>query len=231
MNIQHLAIIPDGNRRWARSRVLPTLEGHRRGYENFKTIAKAAYERGITYMTFWAFSTENWKRSQEEVDYLMDLLLTMLKNDRDFLIKEKIQLKVIGRKSELSQEIQEAIKETEAATAAFSDRVLQVGINYGGRAEIVDAVKSLIASGAAESQITEELIRSQLWTGNAPDPDVIVRTSGEQRLSGFLSWVGGYSELIFVENHWPAFSEDDLVFVIEEFSRRDRRFGGDGKSK
>jgi len=223
--MKHLAIILDGNRRWAREHGLPSLEGHRRGYDNAKTIGLAAFERGIEYFTVFAFSTENWKRSEEEVSYLMDLLYLALSAEVNFFHENKIRLKVIGRREGLSDKIQKAIENAERDTASYTRGQFNMCINYGGRAEVVDAVKQIIAEGHAPEDITEELITSRVWMTGTPDPDLIIRTSGEQRLSGFLTWSGVYSEILFVEKHWPAFTTDDLDAALAEYQERERRFG------
>lgn len=229
MSMKHLAIIPDGNRRWAKDEGLPSFEGHRRGYEAFKVIGEAALERGIQHMSFWAFSTENWKRTEEEVGYLMDLLLHALTKDVDFYHEKGIRLKVIGRREGLSEKILRAIESAEAKTDKNVNGQINILLNYGGQAEIVDAVKELVASGVAPEDVTEELIGKSIWLKDVPSPDLIIRTSGEQRLSGFMSWSGAYSELLFVEKHWPAFTEEDLDAAITNFEQRERRFGGDAK--
>lgn len=229
MHLKHLAIIPDGNRRWAKDRGLPSFEGHRRGYEAFKTIGEAALARGIEHMSFWAFSTENWKRSEEEVGYLMDLLLHALTKDVDYYHQKGIRLCVIGRREGLSENIVRAIDAAEAKTEKNVRGQINIMLNYGGQAEIVDAVKELIASGISPNEVTEERISKTIWMKHIPPPDLIVRTSGEQRLSGFMSWAGAYAELLFIKKHWPDFKEEDLDQVIEDFEHRERRFGGDVK--
>jgi undecaprenyl diphosphate synthase len=223
--IRHLAIIPDGNRRWARAQGLPTLEGHRRGYDNFKTIGDACLSRGIEQLTFWGFSTENWKRSQEEVGYLMDLILGAVTRDVDFYHEKHIRLRIIGRREELSQSLQDAIAAAEAKTASNTRGQVNLCVNYGGRAEMLDATKHLLASGVQPQDLTEELFETHLMMAGIPDIDLIVRTSGEQRLSGFQPWKGGYAELYFAEKHWPEFSVEDLDAAIAEFENRERRFG------
>ncbi len=223
--MKHLAIILDGNRRWAREHGLPSLEGHRRGYDNAKTIGLAALERGIEYFTVFGFSTENWKRSEEEVTYLMDLLYLALSAEVNFFHENKIRLKVIGRRGGLSEKIQRAIEDAERDTAHYTRGQFNTCINYGGRAEIVDALKKIVAEGHEPEDITEELISSKIWMAGIPDPDLIIRTSGEQRLSGFLTWSGVYSEILFIEKHWPAFTAEDLDAAIAEFEDRERRFG------
>jgi undecaprenyl diphosphate synthase len=225
MSVRHLAIILDGNRRWARSKGLPTLEGHRRGYDNVKTIGDAALERGIEHMTVFAFSTENWSRGAEEVGYLMDLLLQALTKELDFYLERDIRLKVIGRRDGLSEKLVAAVTEAETRTAGGKRGQVNLCINYGGRAEIVDAVKRLVADGLAPDAVAEDLLASNMWTAGIPDPDLIIRTSGEQRLSGFLTWSGVYSELLFVEKHWPDFTAGDLDAALAEYGKRERRFG------
>ena len=226
MALKHLAIILDGNRRWAKSKGLPTFEGHRRGYDNMKTIGLAALKRGVEQFTVFAFSTENWKRESEEVAYLMDLLELALTKEVDFYMKHDVRLKVIGRREGLSEKLVAAIEEAQMKTVRNTAGQINLCINYGGRAEIVDAVKALIVERHAAEEITEELIASKVWMQGIVDPDLIIRTSGEQRLSGFLTWSGVYSELLFVEKHWPEFDEADLDAAIAEFDRRARRFGG-----
>ncbi|MEK7105199.1 MAG: polyprenyl diphosphate synthase [Patescibacteria group bacterium] len=225
MALEHLAIILDGNRRWAKGKGLPTLEGHRRGYDNVKTIGLAALERGVKHFSVFAFSTENWKRSKEEVGYLMDLLHFALTSEVDFYMKHNVRLKVIGRREGLSDKLCQAIDEAEQKTANNTAGQINLCINYGGRAEIVDAVKQLVAEGVSADNITEELITSKTWMHDIPEPDLIIRTSGEQRLSGFLTWSGVYSELLFLEKHWPDFMVEDLEAAIAEFGDRERRFG------
>jgi len=224
-SLKHLAIIPDGNRRWARARGLPTLEGHRRGYDRFLEIGDLCLERGIEYVSFWGFSTENWKRSAEEVAYLWDLILLALTKEVDKYVDRGIRMKVIGRRSDLKQNVLDAIIRAEQKTAGGTRGQVNLCVNYGGRAEIVEAVQKIVADGRAQSEITEDLISSYLWTAGIPEPDLIVRTSGEQRLSGFQSWAGAYSELYFTQKHWPDFDEAELDLAIEEFSSRQRRFG------
>ncbi len=223
--MRHLAIILDGNRRWARAHGFPALEGHRRGYENLKTIGLCALERGVEYLSVFAFSTENWKRSQEEVGYLMELFLGALTRELDFFLKHDVRLRVVGRREGLSEKIQEAIERAQTTTAHGSRGQINVYINYGGRAEIVDGVKKLVAQGRDQQDIDEQLVGTSMWTAGIPDPDMIVRTGGEQRLSGFLTWSGVYSELKFVDTYWPDFSVEDLEECLKDFEGRQRRFG------
>ncbi len=225
--IKHLGIIMDGNRRWAKKRGLPTLEGHKKGYEKIKEAGKWCLEEGIDILTVYAFSTENWNRSKEEIGYLMKLLKRAFTKDIDFFLKEDIKLKVIGRKEELSKDLQEVIKNAEEKTSGCNSGLLNIAINYGGRAEIIDAVKNIIKKDSSPENITEELISSNIYTSGLPDVDLIIRTSGEQRLSGFLLWQSYYSELYFPKVNWPGFSRDDLNEAIDWFTGRNRRFGGD----
>ncbi len=220
--MKHLAIIMDGNRRWAKSKGFPSLEGHRRGYDNVKTIGLAALERGVEFFTVYAFSIENWKRSEEEVGYLMDLLLRALTKDLSFFIEHDVRLKVIGRREGLSEKIVTAIDDAEQKTSHGKAGQINLCVNYGGRAEIIDGVKKVIENG---QEVTEENVSSAIWGSDMPEPDMIVRTSGEKRLSGFLTWTGVYSELKFIDKMWPDFSVEELEECIEEFGRRQRRFG------
>lgn len=225
MALRHLAIILDGNRRWAKAHGLPTLEGHRRGYDNVKTIGLACLDRDISHLTVFAFSTENWTRSTEEVGYLMDLLLTALTKEVDFYMSHGIRLRIVGGRQGLSEKLIAAIDAAEEKTASGTAGQLNLCINYGGRAEIVDAARRLVAEGKKAEEITEESLGAAMWTSGLPDPDLVIRTSGEQRLSGFLTWSGVYSEILFIEKHWPDFNETDLDAAIEEYAKRERRFG------
>ncbi len=220
--MKHLAIIIDGNRRWAKDNGLPSLEGHRRGYDNVKTIGLAALERGVEFFSVFAFSTENWKRSEEEVGYLMGLLLKALTNDLDFFLEHDVRLKVVGRREGLSEKIIKAIDKAESTTVHGAAGQMNLCVNYGGRAEIIDGVKKMIEDG---QDVSEESLSRALWTKDIPDPDMIVRTSGERRLSGFYTWGGVYSELKFVDKMWPEFTMDDLDECLVDFKNRQRRFG------
>lgn len=220
---EHLAIIIDGNRRWAKKRGMPTLEGHRRGENNIKKIGELAWKKGVKILTVFAFSTENWNRSKPEVEYLMKLLeLAFMKKTVDHYHKMGIQIRVIGQKDRLSKSIQDRIKKAEDLTKNNKKGLLNLAISYGGRQEILYAVeKSMKENG----HVTEELIRKNLWTGEISDPDLIIRSGGEKRLSNFLTWQSVYSELYFSDKYWPDFSEADLIEVFENYSARERRFG------
>lgn len=215
----------DGNRRWARGMGLPIFEGHRRGYNKMKEVVDWCLGHGIREMTMFAFSTENWNRSKEEVDYLMGLLHFALTKELDEFKRRGIRLKIIGRREGLPQNVASAIPEAEKATAENKNGTLYIAINYGGRAEIVDAVKKAIFSGLKAENLDEESFKKFLYAPEASDPDLIIRTSGEQRTSGFLTYQGAYSELYFTPTHWPDFGEADLSAAMRWYEGRDRRRG------
>lgn len=226
---KHIAIIMDGNGRWAKSKGLPRSAGHVKGAANIETIARAMKKRGIKYLTIYAFSTENWIRPKDEVDKLMELLEEYLTKAYKNAEKNKMRLKVIGRRDNLSEKIQKKIEEAEEATSMYDELVLQVAFNYGSRDEIVRATKA-ISNDVAEGKlnvddINEETLGSYLDTSDVPDPDLLIRTSGEERLSNYLLWQLAYSEFYFSEVPWPAFSVKNLDEAIEEFSNRNRRYG------
>lgn len=223
--VRHLGIIMDGNRRWAKQRGLPTLEGHRRGYSRLKQVGDWCLDRGVEVLTVFAFSTENWNRSKKEVNYLMRLLELGLSRDLDEMHRKNIRIAVIGRVAGLPSRLQKRIAAAVEKTKHNTKGTLQLAINYGGRAEIVDAVKKLVREARSASKITEASIAEKMYTAHQPDPDLIIRTSGEQRTSGFLAWQGVYSELYFTNKHWPDFSERDLDAALLEFKHRQRRFG------
>ncbi len=224
---EHIGFIMDGNRRWAKARGLPSVEGHRAGYEVVKKLGPWCLKRGVRVVTCYAFSTENWRRAEEEVGFLMELLMKAVVDDLGILTRDGIRLKVIGRRADLPDKLQKAIAEAEEKTGGNQAGTLQLAISYGGRDEIVRAVNGICRAERAEArqEITEEMISRHLDTAGIPDPDLIVRTSGEQRLSGFLSWQSAYSELLFIEKHWPDFSEADLDAAIGWYSSRERRLG------
>ena len=222
--IRHLGIIMDGNRRWARKRGLPTLLGHKKGYDRVLEVGKWCLDRGIGVLTVWAFSTENWNRSKEEVNYLMDLLKKALTNDVMKFHRLGIRIKILGRLKELPINLQRACHEAMKLTGKNTKGILNIGLNYGGQAEIVDAANKLIKDRV--KKVTPEVFQKYLYDPGMPSPDLIIRTSGEQRTSGFLLWESAYSELLFINHAWPEFSEKDLDNAIAEFSRRNRRFGG-----
>lgn len=228
MDISHIAIILDGNRRWAKKRGLPPQLGHKKGAEVLEKISKQADERGLKYLTVYVFSTENWKRTKTEVDYLMKLFVVYFKN----IIKDKksnIKINVLGSKSNLSDKLRNMIDEMEESTKNNTGLNLNLCFNYGGRVELIEGIKELaeeVKQGEIDiDDIDEEMVSKHLYSKNIPDPDLIIRTSGEQRLSNFLMWQGSYSELLFIDKYWPDFTIEDLEQAVEEYNNRSRRFG------
>jgi undecaprenyl diphosphate synthase len=225
----HLAIIMDGNGRWAKSRGLPRIEGHRRGADAVRTAVSCSVKYGVRYLTLYSFSSENWKRPIQEVDDLMGLLKRYLQSEIADLHKNGVRLRVIGERADLKPDIIKLIEEAESFTANNVQLDLIVALSYGGRAEITKAVRKIageVATGrVAPEDIDEAMVAAQLDTAGIPDPDIIVRTSGEQRISNFLLWQMAYTEFVFVDTLWPDFCERDYVNVISEFRRRERRFG------
>jgi len=219
---RHLGIIIDGNRRWAKERGLPTLEGHKRGFEAVKEIIKATKERGIKILTIFCFSTENWNRSKEEVGYLMNLMEKSLEDYFENFKNQDIRIQIIGQKERFSPSIQEKIARVERDTEKNKTMTVNLAMSYGGRAELVEALKNIIKKGIKPDDITEQTIKDNLWT---TDVDLVIRTGGEQRLSGFLLWQVAYSEFLFVPKYWPDFSEADLDAALADYASRQRRFG------
>jgi undecaprenyl diphosphate synthase len=224
-----IGIIMDGNRRWAKENGLPAFKGHLNGYKKLKEVITWMKEKGIKCSIYYSFSTENWKRSNEEVSYLMGLIRKAFSEEVDSLKSDGIKIKAVGDMEAFPEDIQDKIRETEEETEDNKEHTIVLAASYGGRAEILNAVNELIKKGV--NKVTEKIFSDNLWTTGIPDPDIIIRTSGEQRLSGFLPWQGVYSELFFVKNHWPAFSKADFENILEEYANRDRRYGGDGKKK
>jgi len=221
----HLGLIMDGNRRWAKEKGLRPFEGHRRGYLRLKKIAEAAFDRNVKYVSAFVFSTENWNRSKEEVAYLMDLLYWVTTVELNKLDKRNIKIVFVGTQKGLSQKILDAIKIGEEKTAHNTGGTLVLCLNYGGQQELSDAFASIIRQGIAADQVTPELINKNLYDPSLPPLDLIIRTSGEQRLSGFMLWSAAYAELKFVLKYWPAFTVADLEDALQDYSRRHRRFG------
>ena len=221
---KHIAFICDGNRRWARSRGLPTLLGHKEGVEAIKRVVRRAAEIKLENLTFFCFSTENFDRSKEEVDYLFDLFKGLTKLKKDF-IKDGYRFHHTGDRSLLSQDLLDIIDEMERDTKDGKTGTINIALAYGGRNDIVNAVKRIVREKIDPDSINEESFKNYLTTGNMPDVDLLVRTSGEQRISGFMLYNMPYAELYFVEKHWPAFKGEDLDDCIREYQRRNRRFG------
>jgi len=222
----HLAIIIDGNRRWAKKKGLSSLSGHKKGLDNIQRIGDWAKKRGVKILTLYAFSTENWKRAKREVKYLMRLLEQALseKNIKKFQQKG-IKLQVIGQKERLTKSLQGKIERAEELTKNNKEGILNLAISYGGRPEIIQAIKNIIKKKIPINRITENIVNKNLWTKDLPEPDFIIRTGGEQRLSNFLTWQSVYSELYFTKKYWPEFTEKDLDEALLNFSKRQRRFG------
>jgi len=221
----HVAIIMDGNGRWARSRGLPRLAGHRAGVENLRRIIQACVEFGIGYLTVYAFSTENWTRPPDEVQGLMRIFEDVLDRELQELYDQGVQLRHIGRLEKLSPSFKEKVLRAIERTRDNSRLVLNIAFNYGGRDEIVYAIQQILAEGVKPEEVDEEMVCSHLFTAGTPDPDLIIRTSGEVRGSNFLLWQGSYAEWYFPAVYWPDFDKEQLRLALEEFNRRDRRYG------
>ncbi len=223
---EHIAIIMDGNGRWAKKRGMPRTAGHKEGLTSAKKIVKAAAQLGIKYVTLYTFSTENWKRAQEEVGFLMSLIKSHLRAEFEFYKKNGIRIKQIGDLAGLPEDVQKEIINAEKDTEHFSGTTCILAINYGGRDEIVRAVRKIINQNKKSEEITEELISSSLDTGDIPAVDLLIRTGGEKRLSNFLLWQNAYAEFVFTDTLWPDYNEEEFCKDIEEFQKRNRRFGG-----
>lgn len=226
-DIKHIAIIMDGNRRWAKGKNLPSAFGHKKGVDALKTTMRACDDFGIKYLTVYAFSTENWNRKPEEVNFLMDLLGQTLKNELQEMHENNVVISFIGDTTQLSDNLQKILKNAVETTKNNTGVNLQIAFNYGSRAEIVKAVRE-IATKYKEgeiSEISEKTISEHLYTNNIPDPDVLIRTGGEMRISNYLLWQIAYSEFIVVQDYWPEFNKESLAACIEEYNKRNRRFG------
>ena len=226
---KHIAIIMDGNGRWAKKRGMPRTFGHKKGAENVVNITRAMKESGVKYLTLYAFSTENWQRSEDEVKALMDLLREYLDKEFKEIMDNNVKLVFIGERYMLSDDIREKIEYLEKTSKDNSDLTLCIALSYGSRHEIVNATKN-IAKAYANSEIslediTFDLISNNLYTRDIPDPDILIRTSGEQRISNYLLWQLAYTELFFTNTLWPDFNKDELMAIIEQFNNRERRYG------
>ncbi len=227
---QHVAIIMDGNGRWAQSRGLPRIEGHRRGANSVRQAIEGAIESGCKYLTLYCFSTENWKRPKLELDFLMSLLHQYLVSEREELVKQSIRLNTIGRIHELTPAIQKQLSAAEKATEGGDVLTLTLAINYGSRQEIADAMRTLAKDLKSEritiDDINDETLRRYLYTSSLPDPDLLIRTSGEFRISNFLLWQLSYSEIVILDCAWPEFSKEHFISAVQQYAQRERRFGG-----
>lgn len=226
----HVGVIMDGNGRWAQARGKPRTEGHVAGVKALRGLVESCINFGIGHLTVFSFSSENWTRPKDEISFIFGLLRRFVASDLEKLHRNNVRVRIIGSREGLDDFLRRLIAEVEATTAMNTGLNLQVAFNYGGKAEIADAVRriaSLVASGRLKAEdITEETIGRALYTAGLPDPDIIIRTSGEQRFSNFLLWQSAYSELVFVDENWPDFNEQAFLRVLEEYSGRDRRYGG-----
>jgi len=222
---KHIGLILDGNRRWAKAHGLSVAEGHRKGYANLKTISEEAFDEGVEYVSAYVFSTENWHRSAEEVKDLMKLLLWVVKHEVGNLSKHGIRLRTVGSKVRIGKALVRAIHEAEEKTKHNTRGTLLLCLDYGGQEEIVEAMKRIVADGTPAEAITPDLIGQHLYAPDVPPVDLIIRTSGEQRLSNFQLWNGAYSELMFTKTNWPDFSCEEFHAMLAEYAEKHRRFG------
>lgn len=222
---EHVAIIMDGNGRWARARGLPRIAGHRAGTENLRRIIEACIEFGIKYLTIYAFSTENWGRPADEVQGLMRIFEDVIDRELQELTDQGVQLRHIGRLDRLKPSFREKVLRALDKTKDNNTLILNIAFNYGGRDEIICAIQGMMKDGVTAEQVNDELVNRYLFTAGVPDPDLIIRTSGEQRGSNFLIWQGAYSEWYFPATYWPDFDKEELRKALEDFSRRERRYG------
>lgn len=224
-NLKHIAIIMDGNRRWAKEKNLPSAMGHKKGVDSLKNILRACNDFNIKYLTVYAFSTENWNRKKEEVEFLMNLVSVTLTNELAEMHKENVQIHFIGDLTKLSDKLQKILANAVETTKNNTGVVLQIALNYGSRDEIVHAVQKIVESGVKSDEIDEQLISENLYTAGVPDPDILIRTGGEQRISNYLLWQIAYSEIIIRSEFWPDFDKNSLKDSILEFGKRQRRYG------
>ena len=224
--LKHIAIIMDGNRRWAKKNMLPSAMGHKKGVEALKKTLKTAHKFGVKYLTLYAFSTENWNRKQEEVDFLMSLLANTIKSQLEELNQNNVKLRFIGYLKALNPTLQEILAQAVETTKNNTGVNLQIAINYGARNEIVNAIKDMMYQGVKPEDVNEELVSKFLYTSSVPDPDLLIRTGGEMRVSNYLLWQIAYCELYITKTFWPEFDEEALKNSILEFAKRQRRWGG-----
>ena len=223
--VRHLGVIMDGNRRWAKEHNLPAAAGHKKGVDALRRTVRACNDLGIKYLTVYAFSTENWKRKKEEVDFLMDLVAITLKNELDEMHKEGVKISFIGDLSRLSEKLQVVTGDAQQKTVNNTGVNLQIALNYGSRDEITNAVRKIIALSIKPEDVTPEVISHYLYTNNIPDPEILIRTGGEKRVSNYLLWQIAYSEVVVIDKYWPDFGKEDLINCINEFNSRSRRYG------
>ena len=224
-DLKHIAIIMDGNRRWAKERNLPTMIGHKKGVEALKNTLRACDDFGVKYLTVYAFSTENWNRKQDEVDYLMELVAVTLTNELAEMHSEGVQIRFIGDLTRFTDKLQKILANAVDTTKNNTGVVLQIALNYGARDELTNAIKKIISSEVKAEDVTPEVISKHLYTAGVPDPDILIRTGGEQRISNYLLWQIAYSEIIIKNEYWPEFGKNLLAESIQEFGKRQRRYG------
>ena len=224
-DLKHIAIIMDGNRRWAKEKHLPSAMGHQKGVDSLRSTMRLFDKFGIKYLTVYAFSTENWKRKKEEVEFLMGLLAKTLLNELDDMHKENVRIRFLGDLTKLSKNLVDIVKNAENKTKDNTGVNLNIAFNYGSRDEITNALKAIIQEGLKSEDITEDTISNHLYTKDIPDPDLLIRTGGEKRISNYLLWQLAYSEIYVTDAYWPEFDENELSKAIVEFEHRNRRFG------
>ena len=223
--LKHIAIIMDGNRRWAKEKFLPSVVGHQKGVDSLRNTMRLFDRFGIKYLTVYAFSTENWNRKKEEVEFLMGLLAKTLLNELDEMHQENVKIRFLGDISRLNDNLQSIVRNAENKTKNNTGVNLNIAFNYGSRDEITNAIKDIVEAGLSAEEITEETISQYLYTKDIPDPDLMIRTGGEKRISNYLLWQLAYSELYVTDAYWPDFDEKELVSAILEFEKRNRRYG------
>lgn len=223
-NLAHIAVIMDGNRRWAKERGLPSAMGHKKGVDSLKKVVRAADKFGIKYLTMYAFSTENWNRKKEEVDFLMNLLVVTMKNETKELNENNVKISFIGNLTALNKNLRDVLNNAGKITENNTGVNLQIAVNYGARDEIIHAVNEILQSGIKE--VNEDIFGKFLYTKNLPNPDLLIRTGGELRVSNYLLWQIAYSEIYVTKKYWPEFDEDAFIDAIKSFKERQRRYGG-----
>ncbi len=222
---KHVGIVLDGNRRWAKVNGLATLKGHRQGMDVLKDISFHAFERGVQYLSAYVFSTENWQRAEEEVNYLMDLTVSAVEKYLDEYHERGIKVVILGRRKGIREKVLDAITRAEEKTRANTQGTLALCFNYGGKEEIVDAVKQIVANGFTPQEITNDVVTGFLYCPEVPDVDLLIRTSGEERTSGFMLYRAAYAELKFIDKLWPEFTTEDFDDALDDFTKRERRYG------
>lgn len=221
----HIGFIVDGNRRWAKERGLDGYDGHEAGFEVLKTVLIGTLNRGVSYVSAYVFSTENWRRPKMEIRYLMRMFVKCLEDNEQLFHREGVRVRIVGTRQGLSKKVVQAIDHIEESTRQLAKGQLLLCFNYGGHNEVVDAVKRIIESGVEPSQVTDELVAENLYAPDVPPCDLVVRTGGEKRLSNFMMWRSTYSELMFVDKYWPDMTNDDVTIILDEYNARRRRFG------